>query len=525
MSAFVDTFQQVDGAYQPFIRDEQGKRHQVVAAAQPGPAYQFMCAPEKEIGLAGNKGGGKTHTLIMRMLSGVGRGWGQHYNTVLLRASLREMTDLGTLIDSIVRPIWGKAVSYNKLNHVYEWKSGEKLELNYFLDMSSLDLYYGKQFAVVAWEELSLQKSLEGYLAMFTTLRGPLPESVMPRHVLFTTNPGGASHNAIAHRFNLSGIPKGAGPCIVDAKTGETRRIIHCSWEFNRLLQRTTPNYMASIEQACEGNEPMLQAFRYGNWSITAGGALDTVFFKHSNTIFVEDFEIPATWRTFASYDHGSTRPYAWLAFAESDGTSVRLKSGRSMPTLPGDLFLIGEVYGWNGTPDKGTHESVAEITTKIQSYKIQRGWRYQDVLQPIKWHDIFKRNFSDDAIGQEMNEFSVADEFKVPVIINGIKHPGISWELVSKPPGSRETGFTLVRERLINTAPRPDSKIREGKGLFIVRDHAPNTARTLPLLTRNPKNLDDVDPASESHIFDAIKYALAADRSPHVRFSRRQVW
>ena len=97
------------------------------------------------------------------------------------------------------------------------------------------------------------------------------------------------------------------------------------------------------------------------------------------------------------------------------------------------------------------------------------------------------------------MNEFSVADEFKVPVIINGIKHPGISWELVSKPPGSRETGFTLVRERLINTAPRPDSKIREGKGLFIVLDHAPNTARTLTLLTRNPKNLDDVDPASES--------------------------
>ncbi len=360
---------------------------------------------------------------------------------------------------------------------------------------------------------------------MFTTLRGPLPESVMPRHVLFTTNPGGASHNAIAHRFNLSGIPRGAGPCIVDAKTGETRRIVHCSFEDNRLLNRTTPNYMASVDQACEGNEPMLQAFRYGNWSITAGGALDTVFFKHSNTIFVDDFDIPATWRTFASYDHGSTRPYAWLTFAESDGTTLGLKNGRSMPTLPGDLFLVGEVYGWNGTPDKGTHESVAEITTKIQSYKIQRGWRYQDVLQPNKWHDIFRRNFADDAIGADMNEFSVADEFKVPVIINGIKHPGISWELVSKPPGSRETGFTLVRERLINTAPRPDSKIREGKGLFIVRDHAPNTARTLPILSRNPKNMDDVDPASESHIFDAIKYALAADRSPRVRFSRRQVW
>jgi hypothetical protein len=61
------------------------------------------------------------------------------------------------------------------------------------------------------------------------------------------------------------------------------------------------------------------------------------------------------------------------------------------------------------------------------------------------------------------MNEYSVADEFKVPVIINGIKHPGMNFELVSKPPGSRETGSTLMRERLINTVPRPDSMIREG--------------------------------------------------------------
>ena len=293
MTAQVHTFQFIDGAYQPFLRDEQGK-HRVVAAAQPGPAYEFMCAPEKEVGLAGNKGGGKTQALVMRMLSGIGRGWGVNYNTVLLRSSLREMTDIVSLIDGIVRPIWGRAVSYNKLNHVYEWKTGEKLELNYFLDMSSLDLYFGKQFAVVAWEELGLQKSLEGYLAMFTTLRGPLPESVMPRHVLFTTNPGGPSHNAIAHRFNLSGSPKGAGPCIVDAKTGETRRIIHCSFDDNRLLNRTTPNYMASVEQGCEGNEAMLQAFQYGNWSIVAGGALDSDLFQIQQIHLRRGFRHPA---------------------------------------------------------------------------------------------------------------------------------------------------------------------------------------------------------------------------------------
>jgi hypothetical protein len=42
---------------------------------------------------------------------------------------------------------------------------------------------------------------------------------------------------------------------------------------------------------------------------------------------------------------------------------------------------------------------------------------------------------------------------------LSHFQHPGINWELVSKPPGSRVTGFALVRERLIVTAPRPDSR------------------------------------------------------------------
>jgi hypothetical protein len=293
--------------------------------------------------------------------------------------------------------------------------------LNYLLDKEQAkQLFMGKQFSIVAVEELTLQRDLEAYLTMFACLRGPLPESVgFRRHML-------------------------------------------------------------------------------------------------SN-----DIEIPATWRTFASFDLGSTRPWAWLAFAESDGTDFQYKNGRVGRSLPGDLFLIGELYGWDGTPDKGDHASIAEITTRIQNYKIQRGWRFQDVHNPKKWNDMFRRNFADDAIGQEMNGYSAQEEFKTPVRINGISHPGIPFELVSKPPGSRETGFTLVRERLMNTAARPDSKIREGKGLFIVKDNCPNTARTLPVLSRNPKKPDDVDPACESHIYDAIRYALAADRAPHFRSYR----
>ncbi len=47
MNAYVDTFKLINGVYVPHVRDAQGM-HQVAAAAQPGPAYQFMCARKKK---------------------------------------------------------------------------------------------------------------------------------------------------------------------------------------------------------------------------------------------------------------------------------------------------------------------------------------------------------------------------------------------------------------------------------------------------------------------------------------------
>jgi hypothetical protein len=510
------------GLYRPFTRESK-KLLPCIAAPQCGPQLAFMQCDDTEISICGTRGSSKTTAIVLKMLSGIGRGWGQNYSCVLLRSSLRELTDIVQLIEALARPVWGRAMSYNKLNHIFEWKSGEKLELNYLLDKEQAkQLFMGKQFAIVAVEELTLQKDLEAYLTMFACLRGPLPESVgFRRHMLSSCNAGGLSHNAVAHRFHLTGIPKGiCGPQIVDTN-GETRRMFFSTYYDNSLLRRTSPNYISTLMTSTEGDEPLRQSWVYNNWSIVSGGAMDAIFFKHSDTIFIDDFEVPGTWRTFGAFDLGSTRPWAWLALAESDGTDFQYKSGRVGHSLPGDLFLIGELYGWTGEPDKGDHASIAEITTRIQNYKIQRGWRFQDVHNPKKWNDMFRRNFSDDAIGQEMNGYSAQEEFKNHVLINGISHPGIPFELVSKPPGSRETGFALVRERLMNTAARPDSKIREGKGLFIVKEHCPNTARTLPVLSRNPKKPDDVDPACESHIYDAIRYALAADRAPHMRSYR----
>jgi hypothetical protein len=51
------------------------------------------------------------------------------------------------------------------------------------------------------------------------------------------------------------------------------------------------------------------------------------------------------------------------------------------------------------------------------------------------------------------------------------------------------------------------------------------SAVRAHDVLPRSKKNPDDIDTASEDYIFDAVKYMLQGDRSPHVSFNRRQVW
>lgn len=319
----VDTFKLSNsGAYVPFVRDENGKLTQVAFAPMDGAQEAFMCAPEREVGLAGNRGGGKTQIMLADYLSGVGRGWGAQYKGVLIRRSQREFTDLINLSESMIRPIWPKA-AYNKLKNFWEFPCGEVLEFSYFDTPDQFGLYQGKSFVHIMFEELTLWPTLECYLLMFSCLRSPIPN--IPRKVRFTCNPSGPGHNAVRHRFNLSGVPTGiAGPVITEIGKDDvpaTRRMIFASFEDNVLLKRSDPEYMRAVEVACESDPAKLRAWKYGDWSVISGGAFDGIFFEHAKTIYVEPFELPATGRFFMSYDHGSTKPYACLFWWESDGS------------------------------------------------------------------------------------------------------------------------------------------------------------------------------------------------------------
>ena len=85
------------GLYRPFVRESK-QLLPCVAAAQPGPQLAFMQDDSTEISVCGTRGSGKTEIIILKILSGIGRGWGQNYSCVLLRSSLRELTDSSTML-------------------------------------------------------------------------------------------------------------------------------------------------------------------------------------------------------------------------------------------------------------------------------------------------------------------------------------------------------------------------------------------------------------------------------------------
>jgi hypothetical protein len=521
---FIERFKQTDdGLYVPFVRDDVGVLHQVASAPQWGPQEAFLAAPEKEVGLIGNRGGGKSDIMLDSALANIGHGYGAAVDMIMVRPQQREWGDMEKLSTEKIKRIWGESATYNTLKRVWTWRSGERLAFHHASDMRDWPQFQGANVVWIGVEELTLQKNLDVYYALFSLLRSHIDEKLLPRKMRFTANPGGPAHNLIKARFNLHGIPQGVcGPCITD-EHGNTRRVVHCNFDDNALLKVTTPDYLSTIEAACQSDPSLLRSWRYGDWDIVSGGFFDWIFAKYGKNIFVPRFKMcpPPGGKLWVSYDHGSTKPWACLYFWESDGSDVTFEDGRVRSTLKGDLFQIGELYGSTNIPNTGTGEAIPSIVSKIYHYELARGWRDLNTGR-----GIFKRKFADGAIFSKMNEICISEEFaEAKVRVNGIQLNGIQWEPVYKEPGSRITSAALLRERLVGCAPREESRFRESVGLFIVEDDCPHTVRTVPVLQRDKSTPDDIDSDGEDHIVDAQRYLLMANRTPGFSTRRRQGW
>ena len=410
---------------------------------------------------------------------------------------------------------------------MWEFPTGERLYFSHFNTSNDFDNYLGHSYAWICWEELSRWATSEFYMQMFSCLRSTTPG--MPRKVRSTTNPYGVGHNWIQLRFNLFNWPQPGvilGPRIVggiNEKTGlkePSRRAIHNDLSENKLLMRTDPDYLARVSKSAR-NESERKAWVMGSWDITAGGMFDDIWAELKDTIVMPEFDIPDWWPIFRAYDHGSSAPFSVGYYAVSDGTDLVLRNGKVRATVRGDMFRVGEIYGWTGQANEGLRLPVAEIAKRIIEYEIKRGWR-----SSATGKSKIKRGPADTGIFDDVNGNCDARDFEKQVLIGVQKYPGIIWEKADKGPNSREQGWEQIRKRLSATK-RPPGGYREIPGLFIMTED--NTRinhwiRTVPGLPRDEKKIDDVshDLKVEDHVGDECRYALRFERNWHKPMSGR---
>lgn len=367
--------------------------------------------------------------------------------------------------------------------------------------------YLGAEVHVLLMDELTLFTEPQySFLRSRVRLAGlDVPEDLRGRfpRIMAASNPGGIGHNWVKQAFVDAAAPletwrapKGEG--------GMLRQFIPALLEDNPTLMESDPEYENRLEGL--GRPELVRAMRTGDWNIVAGGLLDDVYASAVHEL--EPFDVPTSWRIDRAMDWGSGRPFSVGWWAESDGTPAKMRDGRERTFPRGTLFRIGEWYGWNGRANEGCRMVASEVA---------RG-----ILEREKAMGIAGR------VKPGPADNSIFDVQEGDSINDTMARGGVRWERSDKSPGSRKTGAEEIRKRLkacwmVGEDGRVVARVpMEEPGLFTFTT-CRHFIRTVPVIPRDDRKVDDADTKAEDHVYDETRYRVRAVKR-EVRVQRNPI-
>jgi hypothetical protein len=479
-----------DDQLKAFIRYRDGRYEEVTWCPQPGSQQIFLNCPIYEALYEGTRGPGKTDALLMDFAQYVGRGFGAEWRGILFRETYPQLKDVIAKSLKWFKRVWPDA-RYNKSEHYWEWSTGEQLIFSFMSNPEDYWNYHGHAYPWIGWEELTNWPDPQCYLRMMSCCRSSVKN--IPRRYRSTANPYGVGHNWVKDRFRLP-VPakKYIGPVIKDSRNKEgdlepPRVAIRGTLDENKVLLHADPEYISRIRAAAR-NPQELKAWVHGDWNIVAGGMFDDVYNDRFNIVPNIPFDkIPKTWRIDRAYDHGQSKPFSVGWYAESNGEPIEWE-GQLFGYIPGDLFRIAEWYGWNFSPNEGVRMNGERIAQGILDR--ESDWGLLGRVKP----------------GPADN--SIFDDYDPKKSVAGdMAKKGVTWRKSNKKPGSRKQGWQRMRTMLQNAHKRP-GLAREAEGFFVF-DRCDQWKRTVPVLPRSHKDLDDVNTDAEDHIGDENRYRI----------------
>jgi hypothetical protein len=477
-----------------------------------------ISCPCNHILYEGTRGPGKTDAQLMFFRKFVGLGYGPFWKGMILD---REYKNLDDLISKSKR--WfpqfkdGAKFLSSTRDLKWVWPTGEELLFRQMKTEDDYNNYHGHEYPYLGWNELTKHPNSDLYeMSMSLNRTSFIPEEHspicevtgeiellpdIPLIVFSTTNPYGVGHVWVKRRFVDVAAPGEIVKTTMKVFNPRTQRRekitktqvrIFGSYKENIYL---SPEYILELENITDQNKR--RAWLWGDWDITSGGMFDDVWSSEHN--IVEPFEIPYTWRIFRSFDWGSSRPFSVGWWAESDGSDVQLKNGKWKSTVKGDLFRIAEWYGWDGKPNSGLKLLATQISKGIVERELNMGY-----------YGRVKPGPADASIDDVVNGNCIAEDMQQRVVVNGQRYKGVTFDTsrAYKAPGTRKLGWEKLRQAIFNAQPSDDGP-REHPGLFVFRTCQDGFIRTVPVLPRSKKDLDDVDTEAEDHTGDETRYVV----------------
>jgi hypothetical protein len=449
----------------------------VIWSPLPGSQQLVLTCPYDELLYEGERGPGKTDTLLMDFAQHVGKGYGSHWRGVIFRREYKHLEDIIVRSKRWFRQIFPRArFLSSKGDYKWVFPGGEELLFRAFKTEDDYWDYHGHEYPFIGWEELTSWPDGKCYDSMkscnrssFQAKDGQLP---IPLKIRGTTNPYGRGHNWVKKYF-IAPAPAGV-PIVED---GRTRVRIFGAMRENPFLDTT---YVNTIKSVKDPNKR--KAWLKGSWDVTSGGMLDDLWDERVHVI--RPFEIPFGWRIKRCLDWGFTKPFSVGWWAESNGTPVKWLDGTQKTYPRGTWFRIAEWYGSNGAENEGL---------RLTAKKVAEGIKEREAKFP--WGPRIKPGAADSSIFDTDDSTSVADN---------MAGAGIKWTHADKRPGSRKAGADKIRELLEASLAKP----MESPGIFIF-----NTCRKwielVPIIPRDESDTDDVDSDSEDHNYDETRYAV----------------
>ena len=469
----------------------------IIWMPQPGSQQIFLAADEIfEVLLEGNRGGGKTDALIMAFCKHVDKGYGAFWQGIIFRQPHKQLKDVIKKSKKWI-PRMFPGAEFNETDKVWKFKDGEELRFAHMRVPSDYENYHGHEYPFIGWEELTTWSTDECYTRMMSCCRSSGP-SDMPRIVRATTNPYGAGFHWVKKRFRL---PSQRFQVWREKEIDQhgrvsyskTRLAIQSRLSENKILLAMDPDYVKTLKTSAR-NEMELKAWIFGSWDIVAGGMFGDVWSEDTHVI--EPFKIPRAWKIYRALDWGSAAPFSVGWYAESNGSPVGV-GNHIWGDVEGDVFRIGEWYGTTGKPNEGLGLTGTEVGEGILERELEfphQGNIHRRVRPGPADHNIF----GDGTKGVK----NIHDE---------MRKSGIRFDKAVKGPGSRKVGWQVARDYMANAMPLEiGSRIDPGLYIFNNCWHFINLVPTLP---RDDGDLDDIDPVSEDHIGDELRYFLRRTR------------